>query len=168
MNTEKYILEHKNRVNNWLLSFAFELLKRGGGHDNSKLQEPEISGWKQMDQEPRYNYGTKEYFDKLNKYHWLMEEHWSKNRHHPEYWEINKDDKSRDLIDILEMLADWSSYKDKVSYSEASRMIEKQSERYNLSDEMRDLLLNTLTNYFVSFGNLDNKEEKEYHVDIFV
>lgn len=168
--TEKYIYEHKKRIRKWLISFAAELIARSESHDNSKLMEPELSGWKQMDQEPRYKYGIKDYFKKLKKYKWLLELHWSNNKHHPEYWEMHPDDKSRDLVDILEMLADWSSYKDKMSYTEASEMVEKQSERYHLSDELKDLLLNTLSNYFVYFGGTSpsNNEPTSGHTDILI
>ena len=57
----------------------------------------------------------------------------------------------RDLLDLLEMVADWISYKDDLRYSEASELVKKQCERYGFSEEISDLLLNTLKNYYVEF-----------------
>lgn len=158
--TLKYIYEHKAKVQKWLSLFSSELYKRSLEHDNSKLKEPELSGWRAMDQEPRYKYGTKEYKDKVDRYEWLMKEHWSKNRHHPGYWDINKDEKDKDLIDIIEMMVDWLSYKDHISYVEASELVKKQTERYNFSEELSELILNTLTNYYVDFGYMTKEKNK--------
>lgn len=158
--TLKYIYEHKAKVQKWLFLFSSELYKRALEHDNSKLEEPELSGWIAMDQEPRYKYGTKEYKNKVDRYQWLMREHWSKNRHHPEYWDIHKDEKDKDLIDIIEMMVDWLSYRDHISYVEASELVKKQTERYNFSEELSDLILNTLTNYYVDFGYMTKEKNK--------
>lgn len=162
--TVKYIMEHKARVKQWIEVFIKELRRRADIHDDSKLREPEISGWRAMDKEPRYKYGTKEYFDKVDKYKWLMEQHWKSNRHHPEYWTLNPDKQSRDLIDIIEMLSDWLGYSSKKpSYKEAKKLVEEQTKRYDL-DKIEDidknpplytLIMNTLTNYYVSLGGIE-------------
>lgn len=158
--TLKYIYEHKAGVQKWLSLFSSELYRRGLEHDNSKLKEPELSGWRAMDQEPRYKYGTEEYTKKIHKYEWLMKLHWSKNRHHPEYWDLHKDEKNRDLIDIIEMMVDWLSYRDHISYTEASELVKKQTKRYNFSEELSELILNTLTNYYIDFGFLNKENSK--------
>lgn len=162
--TVKYIMEHKARVKQWIEVFIKELRRRADIHDDSKLREPEISGWRAMDKEPRYKYGTKEYFNKVDKYKWLMEQHWKSNRHHPEYWTLNPDKQSRDLIDIIEMLSDWLGYSSKKpSYKEAKKLVEEQTKRYSL-DKIEDidknpplytLIMNTLTNYYVSLGGIE-------------
>lgn len=150
--TLQYIYRHKAKVQGWLNLFSSVLNKRGLKHDNSKLESPEYQGWVKMDNEPRYDYGTKEYDDKIERYKWLLKDHYSKNRHHPEYWDINKEDKSKDLIDIIEMLCDWLGYRDQISYKEASDLVKKQTKRYGFSEELSDLILNTLTNNFIDFG----------------
>lgn len=166
--TLDYILSHKRRVVQWMSVFIQELKHRADTHDDSKLEEPEISGWRKMDDEPRYSYGTKEYEDKVKRYHWLMELHWRRNRHHPEYWQIWQYRRDRDLIDYIEMLVDWLAYNDKkLSYSEARKLVAKQAARYHM-DELNDpinnppmsqLLLNTITNYFVEFVANDSQDD---------
>lgn len=166
--TLDYILSHKRRVVQWMSVFIQELKHRADTHDDSKLEEPEISGWRKMDDEPRYPYGTKEYEDKVKRYHWLMELHWRRNRHHPEYWQIWQYRRDRDLIDYIEMLVDWLAYNDKkLSYSEARKLVAKQAARYHM-DELNDpinnppmsqLLLNTITNYFVEFVANDSQDD---------
>lgn len=158
--TLDYILSHKRRVIQWMGVFIQELERRAETHDNSKLEKPEIDGWHKMDNEPLYSYGTKEYYDKVTRYHWLMELHWKRNRHHPEYWQMRPDRKDRDLIDYIEMLVDWLAYSDKkLSYVEARKLVAKQAARYHMdklndpvnNPPMSELLLNTITNYFVEF-----------------
>lgn len=158
--TLDYIYGHKAKVQKWLNLFAVALYKRGVNHDNSKLSEAEYQGWLQMDQEERFKYGTEEYNEKLKKYKWLLDKHYSANRHHPEYWEIHKNDKSKDFIDLIEMLCDWLGYRDEISYTEASELVKKQAARYGFSEELTDLILNTLNNYFVDFGYLNKYSEQ--------
>ena len=59
--TESYIRNHIKRVWNKLLKLITALSIRLQEHDKSKLEEPEFSLWKKMDEEPRYPYGSKEY-----------------------------------------------------------------------------------------------------------
>lgn len=173
--TVEYIIKHKQRIVKWMEVFVDELRRRAAVHDNSKLEEPEISGWRAMDKEPRYLYGTKEYFDKVRRYQWLMELHWRRNRHHPEYWQIWQYRRDRDLLDYIEMLVDWLSYGDKkLSYKQARELVAKQAARYHMDEPgdlvnnppMSQLLLNTITNYFVEFGGeeaskyFDSKDQK--------
>ena len=151
--TVDYIIEHKKRVQKRLLAVANELIDRAKHHDDSKLEDPELSGWVEMDKEARYKYGTPEYQRKLNKWKWLLRLHWKNNRHHPEYFDnlVLGKETERDLLDLIEMVADWISYKDDLRYSEASELVKKQCERYGFSEEISDLLLNTLKNYYVEF-----------------
>lgn len=162
--TLEYILQHKRRIIKWAEVFIDEIRRRASVHDDSKLEEPEISGWKAMDKEPRCPYGSKEYNDKINRYKWLMELHWRRNRHHPEYWQIWEDRRDRDLIDYLEMLIDWLSYSDKkLTYTQARELVARQVTRYHMDDPndpinnppMSQLLLNTISNYFVDLGGLE-------------
>lgn len=150
--TVNFILQHKMRVKKWATKFSSILLARAESHDDSKLREPEITGWHMMDREPRYKYGSSQYNDKLQRYHWLMELHWSQNRHHPEYWDLHTDEKDKDLIDVLEMMIDWLSYKDVISVVEAIELVDTQTQRYNISEELSDLIKNTVLNYFSTLG----------------
>lgn len=151
--TLEYIYKHKASVIRWMEVIIDELKRRAITHDNSKLIEPEISGWRKMDKEPRYPYGSKEYFDKLERYKWLLKTHWKRNRHHPEYWQINIFRKDKDLLDIIETVIDWLSYKENVlSLKQALKIIDAQTKRYGFSSELTELIKNTIINYFTFPG----------------
>lgn len=159
--TETYIRGHINRVQRWIFKFSQILKYRGLVHDKSKLEEPEFSEWKKMDEEPRYLYGSEEYDEKIKRYKYLFEMHWSKNRHHPEYFKITGSP-TVDLIDLIEMLCDWLGYRDNITYTEASELVRTQCKRYGFSEELQDLLLNTLSNWFVSFGGVEKPKVPKY------
>lgn len=148
--TESYIRNHIKRVQNKLFKLIAALTIRSQEHDKSKLEEPEFSLWKKMDEEPRYPYGSKEYKNKIERYRELFEMHYKKNPHHPEHFQNGISDMT--LIDLVEMLCDWISYKDNISVTEAIEMVEKQSERFEYSDEIKNMLINTLNTYFAIFG----------------
>ena len=146
--TKSYILNHRKRVQNKLFKLIVALLMRSQEHDKSKLEEPEFSLWEKMDEEPRYQYGSKEYKEKIERYRELFEMHYKKNPHHPEHFMNGISDMT--LIDLAEMLCDWISYKDNIRVTEAIEMVEKQSKRFGYSDEIKNMLINTLNTYFQS------------------
>lgn len=167
-NTSEIISKHQAGVQLKLERLILELNKRCRTHDNSKLQEPEYSLWKKMDEEQRCPYGTKEYFDKIERNKKVFDLHYKNNNHHPEHYENGILD--MDLVDIMEMLCDWISYKDCISYSEAKETILNQAKRFGIDAQLIFLLLNTINNYFVSFGSVEKnphlKDLKEkLHLD---
>jgi len=174
--TELYIRNHIKRVQNKLSKLVAALLIRMREHDKSKLEEPEFSLWKKMDEEPRYPYGTRKYNKKIKRYRELFEMHYKENPHHPEHFPNGISDMT--LIDLMEMLCDWISYKDNIRVSEAIEMVEKQSKRFGYSDEIKNMLINTLNTYFAVlagenesdiYRDMINKYEKENKIiDILV
>lgn len=169
LSTREYIEKHKRNVAKRIQLFISLLHNRAVNHDNSKLVEPEYSLWCAMDLEPRYKYGTPEYEDKLKRFRKVFELHYKANRHHPEHHLNGIIDMN--LIDLIEMLCDFISYKDNITYTEASNMLDKQSDRFGFSEEIRTLLMNTLKDYYVNFGGLGlaneivegNKVENEFY-----
>lgn len=152
--TSSYTLEHINRVKSKMEFFASVLAARGANHDNSKLTEPEYSGWLAMDQEPRYPYGSKKYYDKMHRYKEVLEHHYSINSHHPEHFEDPST--QMDLVDLIEMLCDWFSYSNDISWLEGYDTINSQCTRFGLNDTIRHLLLNTFRNFLVMSLRVDN------------
>lgn len=146
MDTKEYVLSHIRSVRVKLEVIIEEFKKRLLHHDQSKLESPEYELWRKMDEEPRYKYGTPEYFDKIQRYKKVFDLHYKHNSHHPEHYENRILD--MDLVDVLEMLIDWISYKNNIRITEAIELIDQQSKRYNLSEELTCILKNTLINYF--------------------
>lgn len=168
--TDEYVHEHRIRVKKRILDFIHELFYRMHSHDMSKLEEPEYSLWKKMDQEPRYPYGTPEYIDKIKRNKDVFELHYMHNTHHPEHYYNGVSD--MDLVDLIEMLIDWISYKDEISIKDAVELIEMQSERYNMSEDLKSIMKNTLFRHFSrmksllkSVDHFIDSDEKEHLID---
>lgn len=152
LDTESYIKSHINRVRQKIYVLINGLNERAINHDKSKLEEPEFSLWKKMDQEPRYPYGSPEYKDKVKRYSKLFDMHYEKNPHHPEHFQNGISDMT--IIDLAEMMCDWISYKDNIRVTEAIEIVEKQSARFGYSDEIKNLLINTLLYYYAYMSDI--------------
>lgn len=152
-NTEDYIKGHIIRVRKHIATFVQLLINRSLNHDNSKLQEPEFTWWNEMDKEPRYPYGSEEYKDKTKRWKKVFKHHYSNNRHHPEFYEDGVNDMT--LVDIVEMMCDWLGYKQNVSVTEAFNICDEQMKRYNISNELRQVIFNTLHRYYSILGGFN-------------
>ena len=123
--TASCIKNHIKSVQRKLSVLIKELQNRLENHDRSKLED-ELWYWEFMDQEPKYPYGSKEYFSKIKRNEMVFKMHYKKNRHHPEHFMNGINDMN--LIDIMEMLLDV--------------IVD------GFSDELKNILLNTLFEYF--------------------
>lgn len=151
--TEKDIKSHIARVEK-KMDVLIRLLKdRAANHDKSKLEYPEKQGFIRMDKEPRYPYGSPEYFDKMKRYDYVLKKHYENNSHHPEHYDgwICE----MDLLDIIEMLCDWTSYREGLTPQEAIYTVEQQVKRFHISDELSSIMINTLKRYLVDYTELD-------------
>jgi len=159
--TTEYVQKHISNVRRHLSVIVALLQARANKHDESKLEEPEFSMWSKMDEEPRWPYGSDEYFEKLSRYAYVFEQHYKdrRNRHHPEHFEGGI--KDMNLIDIIEMLCDWLGYKGILSRTEAIKIAETQMKRYGFSDDLCALLKNTLEEYFSVIGGFNEDAESE-------
>ena len=159
--TEEYIKGHISRVRRHINTFIQLLISRAEKHDKSKLEEPELSWWKEMDKEPRYPYGSKEYEQKLKRWSKVFKHHYQYNRHHPEHYEYGISEMT--LIDIVEMMCDWLGYKDTTTITEALKVCDEQMVRYNISEELRQVIFNTLLRYYSLMGGKNpNYDDNSY------
>ena len=151
MDTVKSIKEHIKRVQEKIGILIKDLQERLKNHDRSKL-EKELYLWEKLDLEERYPYGSKEYFEKMKRNKEVFQMHYANNRHHPEHFKNGIEDMN--LIDIIEMLCDWLSYKEgNLSYHEAQEIIYNQAKRFGFGDEIINLMINTAWEYFSEFGS---------------
>ena len=151
--TKSYTQEHIDNVRLLLGIFSDVLREKGENHDKSKLEEPEIYGWMAMDREPRYKYGTKEYYEKMRKYAAIFDHHYAVNTHHPEHFKSPENEMT--LIDAIEMLCDWFAYKRDVDKEDALYLIRSQCIRFGFSESFKNLLSNTYLEYL-------DKNDAEY------
>lgn len=159
--TEEYIKGHISRVRRHIHTFIQLLIRRAENHDKSKLEEPELSWWKEMDKEPRYPYGSEEYKQKIKRWDKVFKHHYKYNRHHPEHYKYGISEMT--LIDIVEMMCDWLGYKDTTTVTEALKVCDEQMARYDISEELRQIIFNTLLRYYSLMGGKNpNYDDNSY------
>jgi hypothetical protein len=135
--------KHVDILHNLLMDFAFEVLKRGASHDNSKFSEFELSGFTQYS--PKLNgttYGSSEYKQFLTELKPTLDHHYASNRHHPEFFENGIRDMT--LVDIVEMLFDWWASTQRHTDGDIFRSIELNEKRFNIPPELSDIFRNTI------------------------
>ena len=136
MATDNEIKQHIDLVNSLIKKLCIELKKAGSKHDASKLQEPEK---KYFNEAGKYQYGTKEYFDSLERLRPAINHHYQANSHHPEH---HKDGVSgMTLIDLVEMYCDWRVRAK--NECEFLLNLEICQERFNVSDQIVEIFKNT-------------------------
>ena len=114
-----------------------------------------------MDKEPRYPYGSEEYKQKIKRWNKVFKHHYQYNRHHPEHYEYGVSEMT--LIDIVEMMCDWLGYKDTTTVTEALKVCDEQMARYDISEELRQVIFNTLLRYYSLMGGKNpNYDDNSY------
>lgn len=114
-----------------------------------------------MDQEPRYPYGSEEYKQKIKRWSNVFKHHYQYNRHHPEHYEYGV--REMTLVDIVDMTCDWLGYKEAMSITEALKVCDEQMKRYNISEDLRQVIFNTLLRYYSLLGGFNpNYDENSY------
>jgi len=152
---------HKERVKSKMNIFIADLCNRAVKHDDSKLEPPEINGFEEMDREPRYKYGTSEYFDKMHRYEWIFKHHYKINRHHPDHFPNKINDMT--LVDLIEFLCDIFSYKkDNISLSAAKDLVEEHIRRFNISEDLSTILKNTVYEYLCEVGGIGKNDDGNF------
>jgi hypothetical protein len=91
-------------------------------------------------------YGTPEYGELLKKVQPAINHHYANNSHHPENWKNGIED--MDLIDILEMLADWKAATARKLNGNIKKSIEINAQRFSINPQLRKILENTAERYF--------------------
>ena len=142
----KTVTNHKFHVIKIIHGLVSELLQRAAVHDDSKLTEPEVSGFSDnivKFSEVQTCYLSKVYVNISDQSLTTKQIHWAQNAHHPEYHEAGINGMS--LLDIIEMVADWiASCPRYVVLAHAVDMIDKQRERFNIDDQLYSVIINTL------------------------
>ena len=136
------ILNHKKKVKERMLFLAKEIIKRAESHDDSKLKEPEINWLIEMDKEPRVEYGSPEYFEKMKRW----------DSHHPAYYN-EQGVYGMTIVDLVEMMCDVISYVSELHVYQAAKIIKEQKERFDIDEGITQILINTLNYYYAWVGD---------------
>jgi len=148
MNTEFEVLTdllmHISEVKENLASIKNDLEKRGVAHDRSKLEAIEFDAF--VKTRPKFktvNFGTKEYQKCTDEIKPAIDHHYAVNRHHTAYHFNGFDDMN--LLDILEMLADWKAASRRNTGLSFADSLPKAYEKYSIPENMQRHIESTLT-----------------------
>lgn len=138
--------KHIKQVAAHISIFIKELLDRLVQHDSSKLEDPE----KDILDAHAVNlsnliYGSPEYRNEMTAMQPMIEHHNLYNKHHPEHYKDGI--RGMDLIDLCEMICDWKAATLRHASGDIHRSIELNQERFQYSDELKQILKNTVNRY---------------------
>jgi hypothetical protein len=135
--------EHIQVVQQLLNKVIAELLIRQLNHDQSKLKSPEVEVFDEYTAKLKdVTYGSEEYKTSLKGMKPALDHHYANNSHHPEYYANGIKDMS--LIGLIEMLCDWKAATLRHNDGDILKSIEINQKRFGYSDELKQILINTL------------------------
>lgn len=139
----KDTMDHINNVRNKILLVINNLIYRSLDHDSSKLHTPEKEVFDKFTPLLRNTeYGSDKYKELLKSMDEGVRHHWMHNDHHPEFHAAGID--GMNLISILEMLCDWKAASERHITGDIRKSIEINAERFQISPQLKQILLNTV------------------------
>lgn len=146
MKAELVTYKHIKRVNELLGEAAIELIKRGNRHDNSKFTPEELEPLQAMqdlvDEQGQAPYGSAEYERRREILKPMLDHHYDRNSHHPEFYDNGID--GMDLFDLIEMFFDWKAASERGEESAVG--LSSSKERFKMSDQLFGIFKNTCDN----------------------
>ena len=139
--------EHMSTVRIYMSRLYMDLRRRMYPHDKSKLEEPEKAIFDEYTPKlATSTYGSEEYKGFLKGMGIALEHHYANNRHHPEHFENGI--KGMNLIDLCEMISDWKGATLRHTDGDILKSIEINQQRFGYTDELKQILINTVNEYF--------------------
>jgi hypothetical protein len=143
MDSRGETLKHIKEVAHTINLFKKELKKRAKNHDKSKMESPEVEIFDEYTPKLKGStYGSDEYKEYLKEMKVALDHHYKNNQHHPEFHPSGID--SMNLIDIIEMFSDWVAATKRHEDGDMRRSLDINKTRFNMSDQLYNILLNTL------------------------
>ena len=134
--------KHIELVRKFIRFFCTKLTTRGVEHDRIKLESPEVEIFTEFTPLlATSTYGSEEYFQYLKDMKPALDHHYANSRHHPEHFANGINDMN--LIDIMEMLADWKASSMRHNDGNLLKSIELNQQRFGYDDQLKQILLNT-------------------------
>ena len=151
-------MRHIETVRNYLNAVVKDLINRGERHDQTKLEYPEVEIFEIYTPKLRgCTYGSEEYRQNMKEMKVAIDHHNSMNRHHPEFFSDGM--KSMNLVDLVEMLCDWTAATMRHGDGDIRKSLELNQERFGYSDEVKGLMLNTVE-YMENMMTVRHKAEE--------
>jgi hypothetical protein len=159
--------KHIQTVQRFMGNVIGRLLRRQQVHDQSKLVSPEVEVFDEYTGRlATSTYGSDEYKSFLAAMKPALDHHYATNSHHPEHYTGsrcaqcgNPEDEpcscggprvstagihGMSLLDLTEMLCDWKAATLRHNDGDIRRSIEINQKRFGYSDELKQILFNTL------------------------
>ncbi len=134
--------KHIAQVRSLLVDIRSEFDRRGAVHDASKLKSPEVEVFDEFTPKLKHStYGSDEYREFLVGMGAGLKHHYENNRHHPEHFPEGID--GMNLLDVLEMLADWKAATMRHDDGDLGKSIEINQKRFGYDDRFKGLLHRT-------------------------
>lgn len=134
---------HIDKVRHYIRFFTDKLTDRAEKHDASKMGDIEAPIFAEHTENlSNIEFGSEEYKKELEALKPALDHHYKYNRHHPQYFGeegIN----GMNLIDIVEMLADWRASVERVQNGDIFKSIEINAERFGIDEQFKKILINT-------------------------
>lgn len=139
--------KHKDWVKRLMDILIDDAVLRAIHHDDSKLEEPEKSLFDEYSAKLKdCTYGSDKYKNFLKELKPALDHHYAVNSHHPEHYENGVD--GMDLVDLIELICDWTASSKRHSDGNVYHSIELNKTRFNMSDQLCNILKNTVDRYF--------------------
>lgn len=136
-------IEHMDKVVARITEVIGELSGRALRHDDSKLVEPEKSGYDLLTIKLKdCVYGSDEYKAALIEAKPVIDHHYAANDHHPEHWPNGINDMS--LLSIIEMLCDWKAASERTKQGSIAQSLEHNAKRFSIDPQLARILTNTV------------------------
>jgi hypothetical protein len=157
-------LEHIKKVKNNILFCVRKLHNLAIKHDNSKLEEPEKRIFDEFTPKLKeLTYQSEEYKKCLNLMQKGLKHHYENNSHHPEHHKNGI--KDMNLIQLLEMFCDWLAATKRHNDGNIVESIKKNKERFGYSEELEEILLNTVK-FFAYYDLIEELFREDDSVDV--
>ena len=139
----EHVIEHKKIVSDLLDVFCQMLKRRAVEHDNSKLTSPEREGFAKSlaNNGNNHPYESTDYAKAIIDISEAVLHHHANNPHHPEYHADGI--AGMNLIDLMEMFADWFAAAQQNTNGDICRSIYLGSERFKMSEQLTAIFENT-------------------------
>lgn len=135
--------KHIDNVIALLMMVQNKIGERMLSHDRTKLESPEVQYFREFTPMLKtLTYGSPEYKECLLSMKPALDHHYGNNRHHPEFHKNGINDMT--LIDLIEMLCDWYASSKRHYNGNIRLSIEKNRERFNISDQLIRIFENTV------------------------
>lgn len=135
-------IRHIEKVRKYIRFFTDRLTTRGINHDRAKLESPEVELFAEYTPKlASVEYNSDEYKECLSGLKTALDHHYALYRHHPEHFPQGINDMN--LIDIIEMLADWKAASERQHDGNLMKSIEINAQRFNIDGQLKRILLNT-------------------------